>query len=393
MFIKHQAALLAGLLPLASAYRLVFYTGFDCNGERLGARQAVQDGTCYDPSPLGSQTSSVLIVAEEGDDPLSTVVFFPNGVDCALGEAISTGNTGCVNVYQGDSFGGYTVISGQTKRGEVQEEAPTSAIGITHGDFFEMDGELWRWNQIAQDTFSGVKPEDWSGTARIANLAPLEYGRDFPFNFTKYDLENPSSSMTERAVTAASGLGAGSTPNPPREAEELFERQDVCRRIRDCVYGFPILANYYFPAQTEAVVNQINAAKPAAESIWNFLKNPYVSGFAVGLSTGAIGARYFGSAPDCIPGPEPEAVRTTINEGTTTASRVSAISTDVLGGSNGAGTLTTVIVPPDQRGTGICNTPTTDPSPTRFAFSRHKRSLYAKVPGFEEWLKTKNFAL
>ncbi|RYO27312.1 hypothetical protein AA0113_g12324 [Alternaria arborescens] len=363
MFLKQQAALLAGLLPLASAYRLVFYTGFDCNGERLRARQAVQDGTCYDPSPLGSQTSSVLIVAEDGDDPLSTVVFFPNDVDCALGEAISTGNTGCVNVYQGDSFGGFTVISGETKRREVQEEAPISAIGITHGDFFEMDGELWRWNQIAQDTFSGVKPEDWSGTARLANFAPLEYGRDFPFNFTQYDLENPSSSMMERAVTAASGLDADSTPNSLREAEELFERQDI------------------------------NAAKPAAESIWNFLKNPYVSSFTVGLATGAIGARYFGSAPDCIPGPESDAVRTTINEGTTTASRVSAIRTDVLAGSNGAGTLTTVIVPPDQRGTGICNTPVTDPSPTRFALSRHKRSLYAKVPGFEEWLKTKNSAL
>jgi hypothetical protein len=199
--------------------------------------------------------------------------------------------------------------------------------------------------------------------------------------------------MMERAVTAASGLDADSTPNSPREAEELFERQDVCRRIRECVYGFPILANYYFPEQTERVVNQINAAKPAAESIWNFLKNPYVSSFTVGLATGAIGARYFGSAPDCIPGPESDAVRTTINEGTTTASRVSAIRTDVLAGSNGAGTLNTVIVPPDQRGTGICNTPVTDPSPTRFALSRHKRSLYAKVPGFEEWLKTKNFAL
>ncbi|KAL1793788.1 hypothetical protein ACET3X_008770 [Alternaria dauci] len=206
------------------------------------------------------------------------------------------------------------------------------------------------FKMIAQDTFSGVKPEDWSGNTRLASFAPLEYGKDFPFNFTQYDLKNLSPFVAERAVVAASALAEDSTANSPLDVAELFEGQDVCRRIRDCVYGFPILANYYFPAQTEAVVNQINAAKPAAQSIWNFLMNPYVSSFTVGLTTGVIGARYFGTPPDCIPGPEADAVRTTINEGTTTASRVSAISTDVLGGSNGAVTLTTVIIPPDQRG-------------------------------------------
>ncbi|CAN9265247.1 hypothetical protein CC77DRAFT_1004091 [Alternaria alternata] len=399
MFNKHTTTLLAAtLLPLASAYQLTFYAGFDCNGERLETRQADQDGTCYDAEYLGGNTNSVNIIKEVGDDPNSIVAFYPRDVDCRPGDSISAGNTGCVNVYQDDQFfGGYNVISGEFKRRDVQEEAPAepkSALGITHGDFFELDGELWRWKQIALDAFSGVKPEDWAGEVRVASFAPLEFSRDYPFNFTEYDLKHPSSTPQERAIVADARDEPGFSPVQSSELAELVPRQrDICRRVRDCVYGFPILANFYFPAQTEAVVNMVNAAKPAAQSIWRFLNNPYIANFPTGIATGAIGMYFSGTAPGCSPNDESEAVRTTINEGTTASSRVSACSTEVYGNPGYPGTLSTVIVPPEQRGTGICNTPVTDPSPGRFALSRHKRALYSNVPGFEEWVKTKDFSI
>jgi len=398
----HTAALLAAILPLSNAYRLTFYAGFDCNGERLESRQAIQDDTCYDPTYLGSLTSSVTIEREDGDDPASLVVFYPDNVECDPSQAISTANTGCVNVYQDGSFGGYNVISGQSKRRAVQGNDPIEpafTLGITHGDFFEMDGELWRWKQLSQEAFTGVKPEDWAGEARVASFAPLEYGRDFPFNFTEYDLNNPSPDLAKRADVGAASVNTETSPNAPLHLGDLVQRQDVCRRIRDCVYGFPILANYYFPAQTEAAVNQINAAKPAAQSIWEFLKNPYIAGPIVSLGSGVIGARYFPSCPtctpDCLVGPDAQAVRTTINEGITRGAKVSATATEIFSdhGSAAGSTLATIIVPPNERGTGICNTPVTDPTPGRFALSRHKRALYANVPGFEEWVETKNFAI
>jgi hypothetical protein len=151
------------------------------------------------------------------------------------------------------------------------------------------------------------------------------------------------------------------------------------------------MAEFYFPRQTEAVVNQINVARPAGESIWRLLNSPFMSGFTVGVASGAVGMHYKGSANNSVDDSEEAAVRTTVNEGTTSASQVSAMSTDVLDGVNGAGTLTTVIVPSANRGTGVCGPPLTDPS-TSMALSRHKRSLYANVPGFEEWLNTKTFS-
>ena len=93
-----------------------------------------------------------------------------------------------------------------------------------------MDGELWRWNQIPLDTFSGVKPEDWSSQVRIANFAPLEACRDYPFNYTEYDLIHNPQRLAERAVAESNF-----SPNYDVEALGLIERQDVCRRIRDCL--------------------------------------------------------------------------------------------------------------------------------------------------------------
>ena len=153
------------------------------------------------------------------------------------------------------------------------------------------------------------------------------------------------------------------------------------------------LLDTHISSHPKAVVNIVNAVKHAAQSIWRFLNNQYIANFLTGIATGAIGMYFSGTAPGCSPNDESEAVRTTINEGTTASSRVSACSTEIYGNPGYPGTLSTVIVPPEQRGTGICNTPVTDPSPGRFALSRHKRALYSNVPGFEEWVKTKDFSI
>jgi len=400
MFCKNTAALLAAaLMPLTNAYRLTFYAGFDCNGERLESRQAIQDGTCYDPEYLGASTNSITIVQEEGDDPNSIVVFFPRGSNCTPRDSISAGNSGCINVYQDGSFGGYHVISGQDKRRAVREDdqpEPDSSeaspgLGITHGDFFESDGELWRWNQIALNTFSGVKPEDWAGEVRIANFAPLEAGRDYPFNYTEYDLIHHPERLTERAVTESNF-----SPNYDVEALGLVKRQDVCRRIRDCIWTYQILAGYYFPRTTEIFLNNIEAAKPSVQSFWSFLQKPYISGPIVTLSGGYIGSRYFPSCPSCTPDcatNEREGVRTTLNEGTTPGLPASAISSDIIDGSETIGTLTAIITPPTQQMNGICNTPVPNGARGQFALSRHMLPLYADVPGFAEWVKTKDFSV
>ncbi|CAN9476272.1 unnamed protein product [Alternaria alternata] len=356
MFSKNTAALLVvALMPLTNAYRLTFYAGFDCNGERLESRQAIQDGTCYDPEYLGASTNSITIVQEEDDDPNSIVVFFPRGT-------VKTS----------------VVLFEKTFSPNLTLVKPVMGWALLMATSSRWTAELWRWNQIALDTFSGVKPEDWSSQVRIANFAPLEAGRDYPFNYTEYDLIHNPQRLAERAVAESNF-----SPNYDVEASGLVKRQDSAAG---------------------------SAAKPSVQSFWSFLQKPFISGPIVTLGGGYIGSRYFPSCPSCVPDcatNEREGVRTTLNEGTTPGLPASALSSDIIDGSSTIGTLTAIITPPTQRMNGICNTPVANgargqfalsrhmlplirrgrresPAPGVFVLSHHEHALYANVPGFKE---------
>jgi hypothetical protein len=272
MLFHYRAALLLASIPLEDAFRLTFYSGFDCNGQRLGVSQASLGGTCHDPGALGSSTTSVLVVREDGDGDDDIVVFYPPDAACNPSEAISTTNVGCVNTIP--TLGGFNVISGEFKRRDAGFESSaevkqlrSDTLGITHGDFFESGGELWRWQMVAKDTFTGVKPDQWENSFHIASAAPLQFSRDYPFNFTEYDLHHGAEAKIPEATPAELELLRGTSSNPAHQAKEALANADICRQIRNCGYSIAILSDYYFPAQTERFVNAVRAAAPVGQRI------------------------------------------------------------------------------------------------------------------------------
>lgn len=182
------AVLLAAILSLASAFQLSFYTGPHCDGDWLDTRQAIKNGTCHDPSHLGKLSNSVEVTREASDDFESMVQFYSGDVNCSPDNYVSAANTGCISVSHRGSFGGYDVVAvgGGSKRGSNRRK------GIAHGDFFEYNGEDWRWIQVGKDAFTSCRAEEWDREPRVANFTPLDYGKDSPFNFTEYDLSHAS---------------------------------------------------------------------------------------------------------------------------------------------------------------------------------------------------------
>lgn len=126
---------------------------------------------------------------------------------------IASANSGYVNVGAGfQNFASFRVVDGESKR-IASLAARSEATGIKHGDFFESAGELWRWEQLAGDTFRGVRPEDWLLTNRIISDEPLDSGIDYPFNFTKHD-EMHGKPAYLLDLEAKAGPGTGQSLNP-----------------------------------------------------------------------------------------------------------------------------------------------------------------------------------
>lgn len=398
MLFDYRVTLLLASVPFGKAFRLTFYSGFDCNGQRLGSSQASLGGTCQDPGALGSSTTSVLVVREDNDGDDDTVVFYPRDAACNPSEAISTTNVGCVNTIP--TLGGFNVISGEFNRRDADDKSFAGAkkprsdsLGITHGDFFESGGELYRWQMIAKDTFTGVRPDQWDDSVHIASTAPLQFSRDYPFNFTEYDLHHGMESEIPEATANELELLRGTSSNPAKEVKEALAKADICRQIRNCGYSIAILSDYYFPAQTELFVNAVRAAAPAGQRIWNFLNQQYIAGVVTGSVTGYIAGQYFGAPPNCPTTGNDEAVmRSTINDNIPSSTRYNALNNDIISGVGPTSTLATLVLPASERGDGRCNTPVGDPSPT-LKLSRHKRALYASVPGFDQWLKSRDSSI
>lgn len=191
--------LLSFLACSVNAYQVTFYAGWQCRGERLGAIDIQVSDGCVDASRFNPVSQSATIRSTPGDDP-SDLVLFNAGPNCAASPTDARGNVGCIAVGAGvNDFTSINVVGGTPRPPPGGAQTSTTnldeMVDIQHGDFFEHDGEIWRWRQIAQNAFTGVLAEEWTDSIVALSLEPLEFGRDYPFNFTAYYEAHPEQDM------------------------------------------------------------------------------------------------------------------------------------------------------------------------------------------------------
>ncbi|USW49667.1 hypothetical protein Slin15195_G029860 [Septoria linicola] len=96
------------ILPFASAWRLTFYSGIGCRGQRIAIRTPTQE--CTEPSEgMSATTTSVLVQKEPGDLDSEIMAFYQLSVCAPTPFATSEG--GCVRVSSASSFRGYRVAT------------------------------------------------------------------------------------------------------------------------------------------------------------------------------------------------------------------------------------------------------------------------------------------
>lgn len=154
--------LVAALPYTAQCFEIAFYTGRQCTGQRLQTVELFFGDDCQPEDGLNSLASSAC--ATRGpDDSASQGVAFYAGDTCDVNDGdglIATANTGYVNVGSGiENFRSFKIIDGPSRH-RASLAKRSEVTGIKHGDFSETNGEIWRWEQIARDSFRGVRPED-----------------------------------------------------------------------------------------------------------------------------------------------------------------------------------------------------------------------------------------
>ncbi|KAK4506366.1 hypothetical protein PRZ48_000096 [Zasmidium cellare] len=366
MITPSKLSFLLAAVGSVDAFSITFYAGVECRGERLGGGEvSIADG-CQDGSMYNGIASSVLI-SPTGDEETGIVSFY-EGQDCPLENSVAAGNDGCLTVGAGlASFGSYNVIGAVTgpsvRKRTHRSVGPRSLKEIKHGDVFEHDNHIWRWQQIAEGTFRGVLAQEWDSEVRIQGFEPLDFGKDYPFNFTEYYLNHP-----EMANAMRSGPVSETGISLKRQAPN-FGLEPFCRKVTNCVYAAAILADFYFPAQTQYVVNALEAARQQAtlENLWTFLGQPVVVpasiGIGTGVATGYISARYFSSSPQpaegCSQANDAAVLAELINSGAVGEDQVSAVRNQIRDNDvQSTGDVVVALVPDQEPNTGqYCGAP------------------------------------
>lgn len=163
----------------------------------------------------------------------------------------------------------------------------------------------------------------------MQGFEPLNFGHDYPFNFTEYCQNHPEMAMSRRNSMAIKNgiILKRQAPN--------FGLEPFCRKLTNCVYGEQMLADYEFPTQTQYVVNALEAARQQAtlESLWTFLGNHVLIPASISVGTGTateyIGARYCssggGPAEGCSQAEDTAVLAELINSGAVGQDQVNAV--------------------------------------------------------------------
>ncbi|KAI4618986.1 hypothetical protein J4E83_005937 [Alternaria metachromatica] len=164
----------AGLFTLivpSLGHDVQFYTGIQCRGERLGGVVGLTpDDGCQDGSLYSINAQSVYIA--QGDTKEDFIIAFYKGDSCPLENAVAKGNDGaCLSVggayRQFGSYNALPIILSNKHEDTTQPQVDDVPSRFQHGALFEDD------DGIAENAFRGVRAEEWSSTARIANTQPL----------------------------------------------------------------------------------------------------------------------------------------------------------------------------------------------------------------------------
>lgn len=172
------------LASTSNAYLLKFFTEDYCSDGQVHSLEIKPGDECICAPEWNERVKSVQITHSFPEDsPLAIVAFF-NSATCSksFDEATAQGNAGCLGVGAGrDPFQSIGVI--------VEEPAvrkPGAKTGPVHGSIYEdQQGKVFRWRQIAEGAWSGVPIEKWD-EEMVAGTEKLEFGKDYPFNFTEY---------------------------------------------------------------------------------------------------------------------------------------------------------------------------------------------------------------
>lgn len=219
---------------------------------------------------------------------------------------------------------------------------------------------------------------------RLLNDEPLHAGYDYPYNFTATDeldgkpdyLVRIESQQDNESLTSA---------NPAN----VLRRQDdgLCGIYRTYSNHISFAMNYYFPQETRYVVNLIESAREAAtlENIWVFMGRPIVLPFGIGLATGVVGARYFGSEPACQ-NDDTQVLEIAIASGLLTQDQVQAIRSAINTGAGEVGEVSIALYETQRTSTANgCGAPNGDI--THEPNGHFKRAMTLEVPGYKEWLE------
>ena len=176
-------------------------------------------------------------------------------------------------------------------------------------------------------------------------------------------MANPNMAPRGRTQNDSPGVSLAERP----DAMLVPELLPFCRRAYECVVYLPWAASIYFPAQTEYVVNAIEAARTQAtlENLWNFLLQPVIIPIGTGVATGYISAQHFssGSASEvpstCSQAEDTAVLAALINSGAVTEDQVNAVRAEIYDSNAAqAATIAVAIVPEYvNSGNQICGAP------------------------------------
>lgn len=277
--------LVASLAAAASGYKLTFYDSATsrCGGQFLGSWKG-DDGTDCSTDFAG-MAQQVLITSDRDSDKDNTVIFFKNK-SCDPAGVNHQGQAGCIAIDAGfgEPYQSFKVVKGsigsnskraaereeKTKRAEdVKRTADTEHIP-DHGDYFDQDGQTWRWHKTSAGTRRGIPVHEWDDEVHVAN-----HEAD--------DLESDAKQLRGREMEARS---------------ELFERGElvtldqrdslICRLAAGCSVAVTMagagLKNY----GGKAIDYASHAAAHAGQDLWTFLNSPFGAGMATASVSGGI---------------------------------------------------------------------------------------------------------
>ena len=370
MHLDLALAVVTSIIPFAVAFQVSFYDGPNCAGEFFGTWIGGEGQGCRQEF-VGEAEGVVVQSTGAVDD--NTVVAFYSSDDCDLSTAIGEANVGCIaiddfaaayrsfNVIGSSDSTGAKVRRGRNVNAKVARHDPAEPVHADgesrtiardtaeqlpdsrtreHGEISDYLGKTYKWQQVAQDSWRGINPEDWDDNVHFSSDRKLD--------------------TTLLPIT---------TDVSARDLSEIDERNFLyatCQLAKDCTlavvqgtaYGVSAVSSYFL---SKAL------AVSGTNNLWEFLNQPLVLALSVNLAanvvSGVVSAVTSNSltASKCSDsGTDADALQSLIN-GVAAANPSRAFQATLsVGGATG--TISMEAVPNGQRGDGnTCGAPSTDP--------------------------------